>query len=107
MKRDDKREREGEKRERERESNMSFGYAYWSKNSSSRFFFVNANTVIRFCYVDIPLKTKKNRALTTNVLSKKLEIKHRKSSMVDTYTNRHPFIRRRRAHRDNDDDDEF
>ncbi len=51
--------RERKKRERERESNMSFGYAYWSKNSSSRFFFVNANTVIRFCYVDIPLKTQK------------------------------------------------
>jgi len=53
---------------------MFFEYAYWSKNSSSRFFFVNANTVIRFRYVDISLKTKKN-PLTTNVLSKKLKIK--------------------------------
>jgi hypothetical protein len=52
------RERE---RKKKRESNMFLGYAYWSKNSSSRFFFVNANTVIRFRYVDIPLKTKKTR----------------------------------------------
>ena len=51
-----RRERERGKREREKkeiESQIcSTGYPYWSKNSSSHFFLVNANTVIRlsFCW---------------------------------------------------------
>ncbi len=57
MKRDDKGERE-EKKERVK---YVLRVCVLVEKFFFAFFFVNANTVIRFRYVDIPLKTKKKR----------------------------------------------
>ena len=68
---------------------MFYGYAYWSKNSSSRFFFVNANTVIRFRYVDISLKTQKenvdDKCLIQEIRDKKSKVKYVLYRLIDTF----------------------